>query len=294
MYGLEAVCLPRFASGRDVLGVLTDNKRSETFFGEPIFFQTRSGIRYRDPGIQTVLTGENHRDFCLATFAELGLPLSTPMTAADGSFTLRDLLRDSVENFSIKQNELPWTAIAYAIYLVPQRGWTNRYRESFTLDDLANALMGVPLHQVSCGGGHLLTALTVLWRVDSSTRCLSESVREALTQYLRKRVTALVESQHKQGFWSIDWHVEAPAKAEVKRLLPPDTAHSRLIATGHLLEWLELLPVELQPAPEVYRRAGRWLGPAMLERFPVKSLEDFCPSVHAVCAVRRLIGEASE
>jgi len=295
LYGLEAFRHPRFASGREVVSAITDQRLSESFFGEPIFFQTRSGIRYRDPAIQKIVNGENHRDICIASFAELGLPLSTPMTMADGRvFSLAELLRDSVENFDIKQRELAWTAVAYAFYLPPRRGWTNRYRESFTFDDVANALMRTPLHQVSCGGTHLLYALTVLWRVDSSVPCLSEPVREALTRHLRQQAALAVKSQAKEGYWTLDWHATATEESAVGRISPPDTLSTRLLATGHLLEWLEMLPGELQPSADVYRRAARWLGAALAEGFPAKHANDFCPCVHAICAVRRLIDEVGE
>jgi hypothetical protein len=283
---------PHFASGQEVVAVLTDQKLSETFFGEPIFVQTRSGIRYRDSAFQRLVNGENHRDICLATFAELGLPLSTPMTAVNGSFTLRDLLRDSVENFDISQQELAWTAITYGLYLGPPMRWTNRYGESFTFDDLANALMRTPLHTVSCGGAHLLYAMTILRRIDSSSPCLSQSVREVLTQYLQQQAMVAIKSQSKEGYWALDWYAKEDSQAP--RISLSDTAETRLLATGHLLEWLELLPVELQPSPDVYRRAARWLGMALKIGFQGKSSDSFCPPVHAACAVRALLGEVGE
>lgn len=232
LYGLGAFRHSRFTSGREVIRALTDQQLSASFFGEPIFFQTRSGIRYRDPTIQNIANGENHRDFCLTTLAELGLPLSTPMTTVDGWFTLRDLLRDSVENFDIKQRELAWTAIAYALYLPPQRGWTNRYKESFTFDDVANALIQTPLHKVSCGGAHLLDAMTILLRANATIACLSEPVREALRRHLQQWTALVVRSQTKEGYWTLDWHVIAKEEAEGRHTAPPDTSYARLLATG--------------------------------------------------------------
>jgi hypothetical protein len=55
-----------------------------------------------------------------------------------------------------------------------------------------------------------------------------------------------------------------------------------------------MLPVEFQPSADVYYRAARWLCAALGEKFPVKSEDDFCPCVHAVCAVRSLVGEVGE
>jgi hypothetical protein len=293
LYGLDGFRHSRFGSGREVVDVLTDQKLSETWFGEPMFFQTRNGLRYRSPKYQKFFTGENHRDICLATFAELGLPLTTPMTGLDESFSLRDLLRDSVENFDIKQKELPWTTVAFALYLPPRRGWTNRYRESFTFDDLANALMETPLDKGSCGGAHLVYAMTILWRADFSVACLSESVRDALARSLRQRTVATVESQAKEGYWTLDWHVPGKATSEARRS-PREMPDTRLVATGHLLEWLEMLPVEFQPSQDVYRRAARWLCAALEKRLQVTSFAEFCPCIHATCAVRALIGEVGE
>jgi hypothetical protein len=289
LYGLEPIPHSRFASGRDVVAALTDHKLSATLFGEPIFFQTRSGIRYRDPDIQRIVTGENHRDICLATFAELGLPLTTPMTTPSGSFSLRDLLRDSTDSFDINQDELAWTAIAYALDLAPQGGWANRDGESFTFDDLANALLRKPLQNASCGGTHLLYAMTVLWRVDCSRPHLSESVRNALAQRLRQSVTAAVAAQHKEGYWILDWHAMDKEKPEMPRIRPRDTLDRRLLATGHLLEWLELLPEQFQPPKDVYRRAARWLSAVLADGFRVTTSDSFCPPVHAACAVKALI-----
>jgi len=295
LYGLDSFRHSRFDSGRAVVGVLTDLKLSEAYFGEPIFFRTRSGIRYRDLGIQKTRTGENHRDICLGSFAELGLPLTTPITGLDESFSLHDLLRDSVENFDIKQEELPWTAVAYALYLAPQTTWTNRYGESFDFNALANTLMDAPFHEASCGGAHLLYALTILRRVNSSTTCLSELVRQTLDKYLLEKARDAVLSQQNQGYWSLDWHATAKKEsAAPDRVSPRDSLTARLVATGHLLEWLELLPVELQPSSDVYRRAARWLCAMLGSESQITASDRFCPSIHAICAVRTLIGELGE
>jgi hypothetical protein len=150
--------------------ILTHQAHAEKFFGESLLFQTRNGVRYRLPssGSPANEEGESHRDLFLATFAELGLPLSTPLNIATGSFTLRDLLRDSVANFDLQQQEIVWTAVAYCLYLPPQNRWQNRDEMWFTFDDLANELLHRPLREGTCGGAHLLFAMTFLARVDSS------------------------------------------------------------------------------------------------------------------------------
>ena len=287
LHGLKPFRHPVFSSGTEIVSVLTNQTRSKEYFGEPIFFRTRSGIRYQDAVIRRGPTGENHRDICLATFAELGLPLSTPMTTEDASFSLADLLRDSVDNFDIQQKELPWTAVAYAIYL-HQREWSNRYGESFTLDDVADTLMSTPFEDVSCAGTHLLYAMTVLLR--ARAKGLSEPVRYELSQYLRRQADAAIRSQADDGSWDLNWHT-SPEDESPDALRSASTVQSDiLLVTGHLLEWLELLPEEMQPPPEVYLKAARRLCKSLASTSDI-SLSNFCPVVHAQLAVQALIDD---
>jgi hypothetical protein len=289
LYGLGRIPHPRFVSGREIVAVLTDQRLSKSEFGQPIFFQTRNGIRYRDLNLQKIPAGENHRDFCLATFAELGLPLSTPITILEQSFSIRDLLQDSVENFDIRQEELPWTAVAYALYLAPQRQWTNRFGESFDFDELVSTLMEVPLDRASCGGTHLLYALTIVSRVDSSMAYLSDLVRQRVFEYLRKCTMIAANSQHTQGYWPWDWHTKDGSDPDGQSASPRDVCTARLVVTGHLLEWLEMLPVEVQPPAQVYRSAARCMCEMLRNDLRRADFDGFCPRVHALCAIRALI-----
>jgi hypothetical protein len=292
LYGLKPFRHPLFSSGSEVARILTDHALSHEFFGEPILFKTRTGVRYHDSVTQKDLTGENHRDICIATFAEVGLPLSTPVTTEDASFTLADLLRDSVENFDIKQQELAWTGVAYAMYL-RQRQWSNRYGESFTFDDLAHELMRTPLEDVSCGGTHLLYALTVLLRAKGSSEYLSESVRDELLQYLRRQAIVATQTQSNDGSWDLNWHVVSKPDSSDAILPASNVQLPTLLVTGHLLEWLELLPQDLQPSSDVYVRAAQWLCRS-LESASVNSMRDYCPLVHALLAARALIDDVGD
>ncbi len=292
LYGLKPFRHPLFSSGSEVARALTDQALTKEFFGKPILFRTRSGVRYQDSVTQKDLAAENHRDICLATFAELGLQLSTPVTTEDASFTLADLLRDSVENFDIKQQELAWTGVAYAIYL-RQRQWSNRYGESFTFDDLANELMRTPFENVSCGGAHLLYALTVLLRAKGASEYVSESVRCELSQYLRRQTTVATQTQANDGSWDLNWHVVSKAESS-DALFPASKAQlTKLLVTGHLLEWLELLPEEIQPPSDVYVQAARWICTSLASA-SVSSMRDYCPVVHALLAARALIDDVGD
>src|SRR5262249_33876457 len=150
-------------------------------FGESAFFPTRTGIRYRSLAMSAQLTGlENHRDVCLATFAELDLPLTTEFKYDGSAYSLRDLLRDSLANFHLQQEELAWTAIAYTAYLGPKQSWKNRFGEHFTWSDLAESLIKTKVQRTACCGTHLLYAAVLIRRLDELSPALAGSTRAKL------------------------------------------------------------------------------------------------------------------
>jgi len=257
-YGLGPIPNSALQSGRLTALAMLDGNRAKQLFGKPLFYQTRYGVRStlalpdRTPG--KTGAGEAHRDQCLAAFAEAGLPLSTPIRTSSGVFSIRAVLDDSVLNFKPDEEEIHWTAIAYCLYLPAQTAWRNRDGERFGFDDLANELMRRPLGEASCGGAHLLYALTLLLRVDREAPRLSQPVRQAVEQRLRKCVATAMGSQAADGWFALDWFQPGA--------LPPRIANPplyRLIATGHIVEWMQYLPEDLQPAQAVYVRAAAWL-----------------------------------
>ena len=289
VYQFDGINHAAFASGREVTRALTEETISEKIFKTNILVQTRDGIRYKDIHVYSNSQGENHRDLVLATFAELGIPLSTTVLLKNGKFSLRDLMLDSIKNFDIKQSELPWSAIAYTLYLSSQKKWTNRFGESFDFDNLADALMAIPLEGSSCGGSHVLYSLTILQRVNFSNTCLSLETAKAVSSHLEKMVERATRSQHRDGFWTLDWSGITDAK-DAKRVLSQSKAlQGQLIATGHLLEWLEILPKNLQPRDAVYRDAARWLLATEKGGFLVTNSESFCAHFHALNAVSKLV-----
>ena len=294
LYGWGGMPGPHFMSGREVLAALTDSAASERCFGEPVFFLTRSGIRYRPLERSFAKTRENargtenHRDICLATFAEAGLPLSAKFTTPERAFQLRDLLRDSVENFHLGQEELPWTAVAYALYASPGPVWANRFGEVFEWDALTEALLAAPFQGGSCGGTHLLYALTLIRRVEGTNRPLGSATHVRLDGRLKAVIASACVQQATDGHWLTDWWVDAADEAAAPRRPGEDSVFARLLITSHLLECLTLEPPELQPPAEVYRRAAQWLCRVLRDGKTVNE-SSVCPRTHAVCAVRNLV-----
>jgi hypothetical protein len=290
VHGLhEPLHHPDFSSGEVVLRLLTDDQFGAAHFGNPAVVRTRSGVRFPTADVEAAgdPSREFHRDHTLAAFAELGLPLSYPLHLQGREAPLREALRDSLANFYPKQKELPWTALAYALYLPPEREWVNRYGERSSFDELTGELLGTSLEEASCGGTHLLYTLTILARVDQQTPILSEPVRDRLWAHLRRAVDVAVRSQQPDGSWPAGWYRELlPGSAPALGTAPEGA--DRLLITGHLAEWLLYLPPDLAAPPEVLRRAGLWLQ----QRLSAASPEDkellFCPYSHAACVLRRL------
>ncbi len=293
-HGLEA----RFghaspASGGELLKLFTDDRAGIAFFGEPVVSKTRHGIRCAvAPSRRSAR--EHHRDQALGVFSELGLPLSTPFTIAGEAHSLREMLDDSLANYSSRQVEVDWTAFAYALYLPPKRSWTNKYGEPFTFDDLAESVMARPLGSGSCAGSHLVWAMIALVRVDQEhTPILSPPVREKLRTRLKEVVRGAVESQRPDGSWWTDWHSSlSPSDARPGVQPNHSTLASRLLATSHIPEWLMHLPEEIPVPVESIHRASGWLYQQWREVQSTDFVaEHFCPCSHAAAVLSAICGE---
>jgi hypothetical protein len=285
------------SSSEAVLRLLTDDRFGQAYFGLPAIVRTRSGFRFPTRDVESGQRDralEEHRDHTLAALGELGIPLSYPLSIQGEQVPLREVLRDSVANFHLKQKELPWTALAYTLFLPPEKEWTNRYGERYSFDDVAEELRGVSLEQASCGGTHLLYTLTIMARVDQQIPILSEAVRSRLREFLRRAVGVVVRTQRPEGSWHPGWNNELLPGSAPRAWTLKDEPEQCLLLAGHLAEWMLYLPQELQPPPEVLRRAGLWLH----QRFLAATADDkerlICPYSHAACALRQMIFVSEE
>jgi hypothetical protein len=226
-----------------------------------------------------------HRDQTLAALAESGVALDVPLEAEDGTFKVRDLLRTSLNEFHLGQEEVSWTASAYIAYLPPQTRWQNRYGERFSFDRLVEEIMQRSLTKESCGGTHLVMALTKAARVDQGvTTLLDPGVRERLVGYLRGKVSEAVGSQLEDGSWPLDWSPSGSVRPELE-FTPEQTDTTRVTVTGHLLEWFHLLPEDLKPPAATVKAGTVWIR-SKLRSAPRESVtENFCPYTHAVVSL---------
>lgn len=275
-----------------ILEIVLDEALARQYLGRQAAVRTRYGVRFREVlpigGDHASTSGESHRDQCLGCFAELGIPLSREMIVGGECFALRDVLRDSLAEFSLEQEELAWTALAYALYLPPREVWTNRFGETYRFDDVVDELLRRPLNRTCCCGMHIIHTLTAIARVDAQIPILSDEARSRVRSYLRRLSEAVASRQQPDGSWTFDWHRGLVAHEPVAHVHSGRaTPETTLLATGHVAEWMLILPNEMQPPPRVRRDAARWLYARLRESTEQDRLTAFCPYTHAAYAVRQ-------
>lgn len=240
-----------------------------------------------------------HRDQLLAALAQADVSLKCEFNMQEdgqrisvGAPNVRDMLQTSLHEFHLKQSELAWTAIAYALYLPPQLYWLNRFGERYDFDALSNELLGRRLSSESCGGVHLMIAMTVLARVDENENILTPKTRHRVHEYLAMRVRDAVSSQLPDGSWPMVWWTEESVRDGPPLLASIHALDQKVTITGHILEWIHTLPPDLQPPPESVRSAVLWITPVLIGKAGHFDETDICPCTHAIIAVQECL-EAS-
>jgi hypothetical protein len=225
---------------------------------------------------------EEHPDQLLDALAEAGVPLDQRLSTADrAAGTVRDLLADSLSNFNLRQAEIEWSAMAYALYLPPRRAWADKFGTVTTFDDLADELMQRHYDHHACGGTHLLYALTILLRADAQEPVLTDAVRSRVHDHLARAVREVIRSQAPDGTWDWRWHEETAPPDRRGGDRPGAIDPEVLRLTGHHLEWLMLLPTDLLPPRAVFAKAVRPLLVHLGSDPQEKIGSNYCPYSHA-------------
>jgi len=276
----------RTPSGRELLNYFLDDNEFRARAGQdapPLFRIGEDGeveVRSWASGDPHRRLASHHRDDILATIAESGVPLDAALITRDGATTVRALLDSTMRRFHFGQHEYEWSTISYARYLFPRREWVNQYGESITLERLIENLYQRPLHHGPCNGLHRLEALVVLYRADEEARVLSPRTRALMLTHMKRVSQLLAAAQHPDGYWTRRWPLGARAAGDRGREL-----YSKILVTGHHLEWLALAPPEVQPPREQIVRAAQWLTRAMLAVDDKELSKAYGPFSHAVRAL---------
>jgi hypothetical protein len=221
----------------------------------------------------------------LATLAESGIPLETPLHLRDGEARIADLLTGSMRRYYPGRHEYEWSTIAFARYAHPLSPWRNKYGEKIDVESLVKELTDKPAELGPCDGLHRLEALAVMYRIDEQSPALPPRVKQRMFGYMEQAADRLVKSQSVDGYWSSGWSRPQSAVHSTQSTVAEPSLHDKLLVTGHHLEWLALAPEEVQPPRETIVRAGQWLTRTLLEIDEKTLLQAYGPYSHAARAV---------
>jgi hypothetical protein len=272
---------PGWMSGGDMRQLLTDHRRFREVYGaaqDPLLIDVRTGIRVR---VVAGHAGSSHVDHTLACLAEAGTPLDFPIVTPYRTATVREMVVQSLRDFSLNQDEYEWSALTYALFLPPHRAWTTAEGQRVSFDLLADRLVREDLPFGVCYANHRFHALVVFLRIDDlmdergQTRILSPDVRQLVIQYLQTVTGTLVSRQHPEGYWDPTW-ANADPQPEKFSELTVEQIRSRVIITGHSLEWWALAPAEIHPPRPTLAAAGQWLVHTV-ERFSDEEVCTYIP-----------------
>jgi hypothetical protein len=253
----------------------------------PLFYRGPDGVDVRSYDDQADFqhTSSYHTDDLLATLAESGLALDTPLHLRDGEARIADLLTSAMRRFYSGRHEYEWTIIACARYAHPLAPWRNKYGEKIDVEMLVKELTDKPAELGPCGGLHRLEALAVMYRIDQQSPALPSHVRQRILGYMKQASDRLVKSQSIDGYWCSGWSQNQSKVQSPKSEVAEPTLHDKLLVTGHHLEWLALAPEEVQPPRETIVRAGQWLTRTLLEIDEKTLLAAYGPYSHAARAL---------
>lgn len=254
----------------------------------PLLTVTENGIAVRtQQGRSTV----SHVDHLLGSLAEVGTPLSYPITAANVDGRLIDMVRDGVMNFSLNQREYEWTTLALAFYAANRKPWYSPEGQEINYDYLAKRIMRETQPDGVCYGQHRLYTLTMLLRIDDQMRAQSNSgdafqpnaglispeTHTAIMEHLGEMTSRAYQNQSPQGWWDGNW----PDASIPVRDPETDPISRKVLATGHMLEWWAMAPNELHPPRETIVRAAQWLSRIVIEMEPERIERNYTFLTHA-------------
>ncbi len=284
---------PSFPTGLQMREYILDDRVFRQFAGgqtPPILYRDRHGLAVRSFDEATIDrdTSSYHADDLLATLAEVGTPLNTPLflrnaEGHEGPTTVGDLLNDSLRRFHLDRLEYEWAAISYARYVFPQKQFKNLWGDRIHVDSIVDEAVTPALALGPCNGLHRLEALAVLYRADEQARALGPHTKWKMLAHMKRVSDLLGQAQTTEGYWTRRWPEGAAAATPAKG--DADDVYDLILVTGHQLEWLALAPEEVQPPRESIVRAGQWLARTLLE-LDQKDIEAaYGPYTHAARAL---------
>lgn len=291
-WGIEATFAdPQYISGSEMRRLLLDHRRFSEVFGAetaPLLMDIDGGgvkVRFKE-GQQTA----SHYDHTIAGLAEVGTPLDFPVITPTRETTYRALVEQSLRDFSLNQWEYEWSALNYILLLPDAPGsssseaeplhWISGEGQRLDFDFLSERIMRQDVPHGVCAANHRMHALVMMLRVDDDHKILTREGRQRIIEYLQGITQILVQNQHPDGHWTMNWPAGVGVEPEVEASgVTPLGGH--ILATGHPLEWWSLAPTEVHPPRHVLAAAGQWLVNTILNLTDEQIQENYTVLSHA-------------
>ncbi len=247
---------PKAISGQEMLEFLTDAGKFTESWGRGV----RPFLREQPRGVQVHWghdTGASfHHDHLLASVTEANAPLDTPVYGPPRrNDTLYNVLQESMRDFRLDEKETEWTAMAFGLWIPPQKEWIGSEGRRYSFDLLVDRLLRGDRQTGVCAGTHRVYSLMLLIRLDDEYHILSKAARDAAYKYLEGVRDAIMASQFEDGHWPSNW---PDGKHAVDSPID-EPEYRKVIATGHHLEWMSIAPKELLVPDEQLKKAIDWI-----------------------------------
>lgn len=263
---------PAVMSGPALRDFLTDHGKYLASWGPSI-----NPLLLDQPGGVSIRWGRDecasvHHDHWLACLTEAGAPLDERLfTPAKRVRDMNSALQQALRDFRVDEREVEWSALAFGLWLPPVRGWTLSDGRRIDFDLIARRLMRGAKEYGVCLGTHRVYSLAVLWRLHEQFDILSPEVKEEIEAHLLNVRELIIASQCDDGHWPSNWD-------QGKRALEKpvdDLFYKTVIATGHHLEWLAIMPEKFHPPREQIHKAAAWAVATTKGRTPEQILEHY-------------------
>ncbi len=246
---------PKVMSGEALKDHLVDHGQFLASWGDkvaPILQDRRDGVAIRWGKEECASV---HHDHWLACLTEAGVNLHEPVFTPNRRREIADVLQEALRDLRLDEAEIEWSALAFGLWIAPQKTWTTRSGRELSFDLMAERLMRGQKRFGVCSGTHRVYSLMVLVRLDDDHDILSDAMREQVMEHLRSVRDLIMVSQFPDGHWPSNWSEGADALTKPVN----DELFKQVIATGHHLEWLAIAPQELHPPREQILKAADWV-----------------------------------
>lgn len=245
---------PKVMSGEALKEFLTNHGEYLASWGDkmaPLLQDETTGVAIRwgkEEGASV------HHDHWLACLTEAGIGLHDTVFTPVRSREVSDVLQQALRDFRLDETEVEWSAMAFGLWIAPQKSWTTRDGRTVSFDLLADRLMRGHKRFGVCSGTHRLYSLIVLIRLDDEHDILSDAMRERIMNHMKAVRDLIAVCQFEDGHWPSNWSDGADA---LKKPID-DELYKQVIATGHHLEWMAIAPEKLHVSREQIRKASAW------------------------------------